>query len=132
MLAVADSDALADLADDLLGELGAPTVEAPPEVGLVMMQVREPVCRERFQLGEVAVAHARVNWHGASGWSMRIGTDREAALSAALCDAAAQIDSGAQGRIDELCERTEAALRRATQSEWSDLLATKVVFEELD
>ncbi|MEQ8438679.1 MAG: phosphonate C-P lyase system protein PhnG [Ilumatobacter fluminis] len=132
LLAVATPTDLAELAEDLLGRLGAPVVEASPEVGLIMMQVREPVCRERFQLGEVAVATARVRWHGAGGWSMRIGTDRSAALAAALCDAAAQVDAAAQRRIDELCARTAAAADRAGRQEWSALLATEVVFEELD
>lgn len=132
LLAAADAAELTELADDLLGALGTPTVEGRPDVGLVMLQVREPVCRERFHLGEVAVARARVQWHGASGWAMRVGTDREAALSAALCDAAAQIDDAARTRIDALCDRTDEVRRRASEREWSELATTRVVFEELD
>lgn len=132
LLAIADPTELTQLADALLARFEPPTVVAAPEVGVVMMQVREPVCRDRFQLGEIVVSRAEVAWCGADGWAMRLGTDREAALSAALCDAAAEFDPAAAAEVASLCRRTEAARAAADASEWAALAATRVTFEELD
>ena len=137
LLALADRTDLLDLADDLLGgrlraDHGDPDVHEPAEVGLVMMHVREPVAGTRFQLGEVVVSRAEVEWHGHVGWAMRLGTDRAAALSAALCDAAAEIDPVACRQVEELCLAVGARRRDEELREWSQLLTTRVAFEELD
>lgn len=131
LLAVADRVELTALADELLATFEAPVVTAAPEVGVVVFQVREPVCGDRFQLGEVVVTRAEVEWRGETGWSMRMGVDREAALSAALCEAAALIDPDAAFAVAALCARTEDRRARAAATEWSDLAPTRVVFEEL-
>lgn len=132
LLALAASDELRLLADDLIADHGRPTVTAPPETGLVMMQVREPVARDRFHLGEVVVTRAEVDWRGATGWAMRIGTDRPAALAAALCDAAAEIDPSSRDRVDALCDAVAEREQQRSDREWADLLTTRVSFEELD
>ena len=132
LLARADSEELTLLADELIADHGRPTVTLVPEIGLVMMQVREPVARQRFHLGEVVVTRAEVDWHGVTGWAMRIGTDRSATLAAALCDAAAEIDIRSQDRVDSLCAAVEERERARSDREWSELLTTRVAFEELD
>lgn len=132
-LAVADRDELVELADSLIARLGEPTVVAQPEVGTVMMQVREPVCRERFHLGEVVVSRAEVLWHGSSGWAMRLGTDRVATLAAAVCDAAAAMgDERAAADVAELCRRNDRRLAAQRNDEWAAMQPTRVHFEELD
>lgn len=132
MLAQVDGDTLHRHADALLARFPPPVVVRRPQVGVVMMQVREPVVGDRFHLGEVVVSHAEVSWCGATGWSMRLGTDRAAALSAALCDAGAELDDEVRDEIDALCRATrdELAVERAV--EWTALAATTVRFEELD
>lgn len=133
LLAVADPDALGQLARWCIARLGEPVSGLPPETGLVMLQVREPVRRERFHLGEVVVSRAEVEWtERAIGWSMRLGTDRAAALAAAVCDGAAAIDPEAAVAVDQLCRRTAALHRAAAAAEWARLSATRVTFEELD
>lgn len=132
LLALAHPDALSALADDFLAAHEPPVVIAPAEVGTVMMQVVEPVCRERFHLGEVAVTRAEVTWLGHAGWAMRLGTDRASALAAALCDALAQADPAAAARVDELCATTATAHATADRNEWERLATTVVNFEELD
>lgn len=132
LLALAASDELRLLADDLIVEHGRPIVTTPPETGLAMMQVREPVARDRFHLGEVLVTRAEVDWHGATGWAMRIGTDRLAALAAAMCDAAAEIDPSSCERIDALCDAVAEREQQRSDREWAELLTTRVAFEELD
>lgn len=58
LIAHAEAEELVELAETLLGRLGQPTVVNAPEVGLVMLTVREPVCGDRFHLGEVMVTRA--------------------------------------------------------------------------
>ncbi|MFN3258588.1 MAG: phosphonate C-P lyase system protein PhnG [Ilumatobacter sp.] len=131
LLSLAAATELEQVADDLLGRLGAPTVTSPPETGLVMLQVREPVCRDRFHVGEVVVSRAEVMWLGSAGWSMRLGCDRGAAVAAALCDAAAELDGGSEA-VADLCDRVEARLADEAHAEWAALAPTRVTFEELD
>lgn len=111
-------------------------VTHPSQIGLVMMQVREPVCRERFYLGEVVATRAEVMICGQRGWSMRLGSDREAALGAAICDALAELgDDVTQGlatEVHSLCERTDLRLDGDSAQEWNELAQTIVDFEELD
>ncbi|MEJ7801644.1 MAG: phosphonate C-P lyase system protein PhnG [Ilumatobacter sp.] len=132
LLALAEPAEVSDLADELLARHGDPVVTLESETGLVMMQVREPVAKERFHLGEVVVTRAEVEWHGTIGWSMRLGTDRGAALAAALCDAAAEIDVDSERQVVELCDRIERRSHDHDEREWSELLTTRVAFEELD
>lgn len=132
LLAVADTGALVPLAEACLAAHGDPVVVVSPEVGLVMLQVREPVCEERFHLGEVVVTRAEVVLAGARGWAMRMGTDRVATLAAAVCDAVATADVELADDVHELCHRTRTARATAERDEWAELAATEVRFEELD
>lgn len=132
LLAAADGTAVMELAEACLSVHGDPVVVVPPEVGLVMVQVREPVCEERFHLGEMVVTRAEVVLAGSRGWAMRPGTDRVAVLGAALCDAVAASGAELSDRVLDLCRATESARRSADDDEWRELLATEVRFEELD
>lgn len=132
LLAAADPSAVIDLAEACLAVHGAPIVVQAPEVGLVMLQVREPVCEERFHLGEVVVTRAEVVLAGARGWAMRPGTDRTATLGAAVCDAVASAGAELSPDVIELCLATHRSRSVAAADEWRELLATEVHFEELD
>lgn len=146
MLAVADPTEIVDLAERALavGEIREELVVIQPaETGMVMLQVREPVCSERFHLGEVVVTRAEVAIGSAHGWSMRLGSDRHAALGAAICDAVAELVAarstgataavvGVASEVDELCRRTRDQGDTARRREWDELAPTVVQFEELD
>jgi phosphonate C-P lyase system protein PhnG len=148
LLAVADPAAIIDLAERALAvhEIrDVLVVIQPAETGLVMLQVREPVCSERFHLGEVVVTRAEVAVGEAHGWSMRLGSDGHAALGAAICDAVAElvaatgsggpVAAGAVGvalEVDELCRRTRDQGEMERRREWDELAPTVVQFEELD
>ncbi|MEV1172286.1 phosphonate C-P lyase system protein PhnG [Nonomuraea sp. NPDC049784] len=133
LLAAATPDELLPLAERLLqsGDLGEPTVLHAPEVGMVMLTVREPVAEERFHLGEVLVTSCTVEVAGTAGWSMRGDDDRVAALAAALLDAAAAAELPAARDVHALC--VAVAERRAGEdaAEWAEVSATRVAFEEL-
>lgn len=103
-----------------------------PDVGMVMLQVREPVVKERFYLGEVLVTRAEVDRAGTRGWAMRMGDDRVATLAAAICDAEVECGGELAGEILALCERTAGAIERDRAAEWQDIEPTRVRFEGLE
>ncbi|TQM04034.1 phosphonate C-P lyase system protein PhnG [Pseudonocardia kunmingensis] len=131
LLAVATRDDLVALADRITAEATC-RVERGPEVGMVVLEVREPVAGERFHLTEVLVTEARVSVDGAPGWAMRTGDDRLAALAAAVCDAAAEAGHALAPEVERLC--TETADRQAAEAaaELARVAPTAVAFEELD
>jgi alpha-D-ribose 1-methylphosphonate 5-triphosphate synthase subunit PhnG len=133
LLAAAHHDELVPLAERLFtdGVLSELTVVKPPQVGLVLLQVREPVAEERFYLGEVLVTDCTVELHGHAGWSMRGGDDRAASLAAAILDAVVASGDENAPRVEALCQAV--AERRAGEhaAEWDEIAATTVQFEEL-
>ncbi|WP_433871590.1 phosphonate C-P lyase system protein PhnG [Saccharopolyspora sp. CA-218241] len=131
LLAVAEPDEVIDLADRCLAGAEPPSVLRAPEVGCVSVQVREPVVRERFLLGDVLACRAEVELRGARGWAMRLGDDRPATLAAALLDAAAEADAALAAEVEELCLRVADRHRAAEEAEWAELAPTIVEFEEL-
>lgn len=139
LLALAPSGELTALAERILADddlAAALTVTHRPEVGAVVIQVREPVASERFHLGDVVVTRAEVGLDGARGWSMRLGTDRGAALAAALCDALAETTRADwqtwRDEVEALCHQTEEHRHETERREWAELAPTAVSFEELD
>lgn len=66
LLAIAEPAALTDLADRCLADGTRPTLLVGPEVGMTMLDVREPVCGDRFYLGEVLVTRAEAQLDGAA------------------------------------------------------------------
>jgi alpha-D-ribose 1-methylphosphonate 5-triphosphate synthase subunit PhnG len=132
LLAAAEPSELVALADRCLTHPPEPVVLAPPEVGLVVLQVREPVADERFYLGEVVVTRAEVEVDGVHGWSMRLGDDQVAALAGAVCDAEAEAVRPLADDVEALCRIVEARQTAAQAAEWAELAPTEVSFEELD
>lgn len=122
------------LADEQLASML--TVTHRPEVGAVVMQVREPVAAERFHLGDVVVTRAEVGLDGERGWAMRMGGDRASALGAALCDAVASTTRPEwqpwRAEIDALCRQTAEHHAERDRRENDELAPTAVSFEELD
>jgi alpha-D-ribose 1-methylphosphonate 5-triphosphate synthase subunit PhnG len=132
LLAQSARNDVIDLAERLIARHGTPETILLPEPGLVALEVREPVCRERFILGDVLVTRAEVVIAGAEGWAARMGLDREATFAAAVC--AAVGDHGLLGadEVDELCLSTEENLADRESLEWNELAPTMVDFEEMD
>lgn len=130
LLSAADAEPLVDLAEQVLAACGDLRVVVGPELGMVMLQVREPVAEERFYLTEVLITRAEVEFDGAAGWAMRAGDDGLAALAAAVLDAAA--GSGHLAAVESLCAATEHQLADARNAELAALAPTTVQFSELD
>ncbi len=131
LLALAPADALVALAEQCLLDDDL-VVIAGPEVGMVMLTVREPIALERFHLGEVLVTRAEVERAGARGWCMRLGDDRLATLAAAVLDAEVGARGGQADAVVALCLATERDHDAEAEREWRDLAPTEVRFDELD
>ena len=70
LLAAAGSQELIDAADTCLGAADAFQVIVPPQVGCVSAQVREPILKQRFLLGDML----RVQRRGRAERAARLGT----------------------------------------------------------
>ena len=131
LLTAASAEELIDAADACLAAASSFAVVTPPSVGCVPAQVREPVLRQRFFLGDVLACTAEVEFDGVRGWAMRLGDDRAAVLAMAVLDAAAACTPGLAHEVDALCARAAERAREAGAAEWAELSPTIVQFEEL-
>ena len=132
MLAQADPEALAGVADECLATAPSPEIHHGPDVGTVVLTVREPVETTRFHLGEVLVTRCQLEHRGVTAWAMRMGDDRAATLAAAICDAEAEADGPAADAVERLVAATRAHLDAERAEEWTELEPTIVAFEEMD
>lgn len=127
----ADAAQLISLASSCLADDPEVIITRPASVGVVVTQVREPVAEQRFILGDVLVCRATVERRGATGWAMRLGGDRMAALAAAILAA----EHGAAGprtaEIETLCAETVERRRAERAEEWERLAPSIVEFEEI-
>lgn len=127
----ADAGAVIALASLCLADDPELTVTRPPVVGVVVTQVREPVAEERFILGDVMVTQAEVSRRGVLGWAMRLGSDRMAALSAAILEAEWVAHGPRAGEIEDLTRRTAGERDAARAAERERLAPSIVEFEEI-
>lgn len=132
LLAAASDDQLMVVADQCLRSSEVPEFLLAPEVGTVVLTLREPVESTRMQLGDVLVTRTEVLHRGAHGWAMRMGSNREATVAAAICDAEVEADGPERELVEALCRNTERRLRRERDAEWAELEPTTVHFEEMD
>jgi hypothetical protein len=111
-------------------------VTQPPACGTLMLQVREPVRRERFYLGEILVTRCEVRIGADRGWAMIDGDEPRAALAAAICDVVSRTTAAEHEplrlAIDSLCRETNEHLAAREQREWNQIADTRVRFEEFE
>ncbi|MFP3906231.1 MAG: phosphonate C-P lyase system protein PhnG [Acidimicrobiales bacterium] len=132
LLSVAPADLVVALAERCVADDRDLVVVSPPEVGMVMLTIREPIAQERFHLAEVLVTRAEVELDAGRGWSMRLGDDRLAALASAVLDAEVDCGGPLAAAVIELCGRAEREATNEKRREWDELLPTEVRFDELD
>lgn len=131
LLATAPTQRLLDVADSCLD--GAPPIDVVtgPEVGTVLMTVREPIEASRFHLGDVLVTRTTVDHRSARGWAMRMGDDRAGSLAAAICDAEVEAGGHNAAAVEALCRDVAEQHRAERAAEWQQLEGTVVRFEEM-
>jgi len=134
LLSAAPAEELVGLADAVLAATPAPRCDVvrAPEVGNIVVQVREPIARQRFYLADMLVSSAEVRLAGQPGWAMRPGHDRQAALAQAVCEAELVRRGPLADRISDLLEEVGADRVRARADEWARLQSTAVEFEEVN
>ncbi len=132
LLAAADHQELLAVADSCLEDQPAPDIILAPQVGSVVLTVREPVEATRFHLGDVLVTRAEIEHRGQRGWAMKMGDDVPGALAAAICAAEAQAGGPAADRVDALCADTERIIEQQRVEEWEALAPTIVSFAEVE
>ena len=150
LLALADPERLRALADAILAEVvpaeqdratapaqgqatPAPAfqITRAPATGVLVGQVREPIASQRFIAGGLVASTAEVVLGYATGWGMRLGDDRAAALSQAVLDAEVLRGGDRTAEIVELALATDERLRAERAAEWERLTPTIVEFEEI-
>ena len=137
LVARCDDHTIVDIVDDLLWSktIPAPRPLREPQIGTIQLQVREPICRERFILADALVTIAEVMVDESLGWAMRVGANAEAAVAAAVLDgwlAGADGDDAAKKKtIDEL-KSLDRVHDYAINLRRREVLATAIEFEELD
>ncbi|MCC5952253.1 MAG: phosphonate C-P lyase system protein PhnG [Acidimicrobiia bacterium] len=132
LLAAAPPDDVIGLAERAVAEGSPPQLIVGPEVGTVVVQVREPVVGDRFHLTEVLATRAEIDLDGTRGWAMRLGDEPIPTLAAAVLDAEATARRPLADEVMALCDRVADERAAAEHQEWSVLAATTVQFEELD
>jgi len=135
ILASSDAVSLETLINTLIAYGSITHVEMirPPSIGTVQMQVRDPICEERFIVGDALVTVAEVSVDGTLGWAMRLGSDANAAVAAAVADAhIARVGFEGAPELAELVLYTKTELKRADEQEWEEIRETIIDFEELD
>lgn len=126
VLARADSDRLAALAEGVLASLG-PVEVVQSRTGLVMLPMRDTVQGTDFHLGEVLMAEAHIRAAGTEGYGMIVGRDLTRAMAMAVVDAAASL--GQTPEIRAFLHR-EAAEQAATDTaRLREVEATRVDME---
>ncbi len=110
---MADGAEVTALAEHCTDVSGPPRIVAGPETGVVVLSVQEPVEQLEMLLADVLVTRAEVLHRDQVGWSMRMGTDPDATVAAAVCDAEVAAGGPLAALVEALCNRTE--LQRAAQ-----------------
>jgi alpha-D-ribose 1-methylphosphonate 5-triphosphate synthase subunit PhnG len=132
LIAACKGGTLARFANDVLADDPPLSVRQEPRPQLVMQQVREPVERRPFNLGEVLVTPAEVELDGARGFAMLPGKRERAALSGAIVDAAVAGDHEATpdivAALEAVADNEQDQRRRA----WAESKHTAVDFQTME
>lgn len=134
-LAIAEPKAVIEVADRIVQDAEdvgiAVHVIRPPEIGTVVAQIREPLAKKRFILADVQTVQAEVEIAGVRGWSMRMGSNRHAALASAVCEAEYFRNGPHSGQVQDLATKTLRAWEQERAEQWRSLVPTIVEFEEV-
>jgi alpha-D-ribose 1-methylphosphonate 5-triphosphate synthase subunit PhnG len=103
-----------------------------PEKTMVLLQVREPVRRGRFYLGELLAARCVVELDGVRGAAVLMGDDLGKAKDAAVLDAAHSGGFPGFTLVEPDLLRLEEARLAGLAEEAADIRKTQVSFQALE
>lgn len=132
LIAACEAETLGRFANDVLADDPPLFVRQEPRPQLIMQQVREPVERRPFNLGEVLVTPAEVDLDGARGFAMVPGKSERAALSGAIVDAAVAGGHKTTADIVEALEDVDARRREQRRRTWAESKHTTVDFQSME
>jgi len=128
LLAIGDAEAVMTLAETLLDTTDV-TLIMPPRVGMVMLQMRDPVAGATFYAGEVLVTEAQVTLSGYDGYAVRFGREPEPTLAAAILDAALEAGHVLTPQILAHLAATAEAEQGRQRGEWRAVTQTRLAFD---
>lgn len=132
LIAACEEETLARFANEVLEDDPPLSIRQEPKPQLLMQQVREPVERRPFNLGEVLVTPAEVELADTRGFAITPGKTERAALSGAIVDAAVAAGHELTPDIVEALAGTEARTREQRRQEWAESKHTAVEFETME
>ena len=132
LIAACEAETLAGFANEVLEGDPPLSVRQDPRPKLLMQQVREPVERRPFNLGEVVATPAEVELGGTRGFAMVPGKNERAALSGAIVDAAVAAGHEQTPAIVEALQDAEAKQRGKRRRSWAESRHTTVEFETME
>ncbi|WP_198470829.1 phosphonate C-P lyase system protein PhnG [Acetomicrobium sp. S15 = DSM 107314] len=129
ILSMASDETIEDVAKLVLEE--APDVETikGPRVGLVMMQAKESVEDEIFNLGEVLVSECAVTSGNFIGWGICMGENLKKASNLALIDLAFEASLPVASKIVAVAEKEQKDQEAKKEELFAAVLRSRVDFE---
>jgi|TARA_B100002052_G_scaffold84418_2_gene77505 alpha-D-ribose 1-methylphosphonate 5-triphosphate synthase subunit PhnG len=132
LLAATDPDLLTAIGNLCLEGTDNPEIITGPQVGTVVLTLREPIEEKRFHLGEVLATKTEVIHRGIQGWALLMGDNPVASLAAAICDAEIEANGPYSTDVETLLRETKQKIQSQRAAEWQELSATIVNFEEIE
>ncbi len=132
LIAACEEATLAQFANEILQTDPSVSVRQAPRPQLVMQQVREPVERRPFNLGEVLVTPAEVELDGVGGFAMVPGKAERAAFSGAIVDAAVAGEHERTAAIVTTLRDVATDQQARRNRAWAESKHTAVEFDTME
>ena len=132
LLAATDPDLLTAMGDLCLQGTDNPEIITGPQVGTVVLTLREPIEEKRFHLGEVLATKTEVMHRGTQGGALLMGDNPIASLAAAICDAEIEAGGPYAADVETLLGETTQKIQNQRAAEWQELSETIVNFEAIE
>lgn len=132
LIAACQEATLAQFANEILRADPSMSIHQAPRPQLLMQQVREPVERRPFNLGEVLVTPAEVELNGVRGFAMVPGKAERAALSGAIVDAAVAGEHESAADIVTTLKDVAADQQARRNRAWAESKHTAVEFDTME
>ena len=100
--------------------------------GLVMMQARDSVDGQPFNLGDVLMAEAVVELHGCRGYGFALGDEPDQAMCRAVLEAALLCGHPLAAKIMAALKKEAAAIEEGKVREMAAIARTRVDFEVME
>jgi alpha-D-ribose 1-methylphosphonate 5-triphosphate synthase subunit PhnG len=129
ILSMASDKTIEDMARLVLEETPGAEVIKGPRVGLVMMQAKESVEDEIFNLGEVLVSECAVTSGSFVGWGICMGENLKRASDLALIDLALEASLPVASKILVVAEKERRDQEAKKEEFFAAVLRSRVNFE---